>query len=118
MSSRSSSLFRWLLAASLPLAAVAGAAPVLLTALSGCSCGDGTTVVPISQTDYDRLLKKYGSDGLPVGDCQAICVIVTAADAGEPVSIDSRIHITGCSLTTIEWNTPAAICTGSSLCEG
>ncbi len=125
MSSRSSSLLRLLLAG-LPIAAPGGAAVVPLATLSGCACGDQTTVLPISKQDYDSLLKRYGSDGVPASECKIVCVLPPSVGSGgsgggggnQNIVDRMPLSIHECRLTTIEFDTPAAICTGTPDCGG
>jgi hypothetical protein len=122
MPARSSSLIRLLLAASIPFSLAGGAVVVPLAALSGCSCGEVTTVFPISKTDHDQLLARYGSDGIPASECQTFCHIPADADAGSDAGrggLDGRdITFRECSVTSIELDTPALLCTGAPPCEG
>ncbi|MFS8067681.1 MAG: hypothetical protein ACMG6S_15055 [Byssovorax sp.] len=122
MLSRPSSLLRVLLTASLPFAAAGGAAVVPLATLGGCACDEATSVFPISRHDFDTLTKRYGSDGVPVGDCQRLCVLPETAEAdagadGGDVVPAARVFVASeCALTTIEWDTPAVACTGTPDC--
>lgn len=115
MPPRSPALIRLLLAASIPFSVAGGAALVPLTALSGCGCGSVTTVFPISKPDHDRLLARYGNDGIPAGECKAVCVFPADVDAGAG---REQITFGECSLTTFELDTPAVSCTGAPPCEG
>lgn len=124
---RSPSLVRVLLTASLPFAAAGGVAVVplaTLVTLGGCECGEVTTVFPISQHDFDTLTTRYGSDGVPVGDCQRICVSpgnaeADAGDDGGAAAPAARVFsVSECALTTIAWDAPAVSCTGTPDCGG
>lgn len=123
--SRSVSLLRLLLTASLPFAAAGGVAVVPLAALGGCSCGEETTVFPISKAEFDALRARYGDEGVPTPDCQRICVSAAtpeadagSADGGTVDPAANPFFVSECTLTTIEWDTPAASCTGTHGCGG
>jgi hypothetical protein len=125
MPSRSSSLVRLLLTASLPFAAAGGVAIVPLATLGGCACGETTTVFPVSQADFDALEKRYGSDGLPQGECARMCVSSSSSDADAGADADGgavppakSFSVGECSLVTIEFQTPAVVCVVTPDCGG
>ncbi len=111
------------------------------TVLSACNCEE-TTIFPVDPVVHQQLVDRYGSDGLPLRECEQICAtrrIIAAAeedvsdggldasaadsgDAGEggapsasavrPADPVTMQAVTECHLTTINWEIPAVSCTG------
>lgn len=96
------------------------AAALGLGGAQACRCGELTSVFEVDAARHAALIARYGEDGLPASECEALCLRADETDGGADGGGASRhptfAGVDSCKLVTIDLLVPAVSCTGTRTC--